>query len=320
MKEARLKIVKHWLKVFFGTLLVVFIVRCFFIEPYTISSTEMETSLYAGDRIMVNKTAYGIRMPMTPLTIPFTFDQIFGRKSYSTALEFPYKRLFAKRVSSNDVVLFNNPHEKDKPIDKRGLFVSRCVGLPGDSIQVNGLNFSIKGKEYVSSPNLLLKYTFPADSVLSLEKILTKLSIPKRLETIDSTTIYLALNRFEAYMLDTEWEGGLNVVEGDLMSYQIFIPYAGMKVQLTAENYPLYASIIADELGQSVESVDFEKIKTYQFQYDYYWLLSDNVADALDSRYVGFISERDIVGKASFVWWSSGIDGVRLSRIFKGVY
>ena len=123
-------------KVILIALLIVFLVRCFLIEPYTVSSSGMAASLLNGDRVLVDKTAYGIRMPVTLLTIPFTFDRFLGMKSYSDAVQLPYKRAFEGRPGAGDIVLYNNPVETDLPLDKRMLVLNRCAALPGDSVTI----------------------------------------------------------------------------------------------------------------------------------------------------------------------------------------
>ena len=102
----------------------------------------------------------------------------------------------------------------------------------------------------------------------------------------------------------------------DKVSYDLLIPSAGMTIALSEFNIPLYRQIIHDEVGANVK---VEDLKSYTFQYNYYWVLSDNVEDAIDSRTLGFISEKDIIGKACLIWYSSGGDGVRWNRLFSSV-
>ena len=118
-------------------LLIVLLVRCFLFESYTVSSSHATQSLVNGDRILVDKTAYGIRMPITILAIPFTFDNLLGMQSYTDAVQLPYKRLFESGVEKEDIVLYNNPMETDKPLDKRSLILNRCVAVAGDSVAID---------------------------------------------------------------------------------------------------------------------------------------------------------------------------------------
>ena len=110
----------------------------------------------------------------------------------------------------------------------------------------------------------------------------------------------------------------------------IYIPKAGMTVELTPNNYYLYKRIIEVYEGNTFrkEGNDFyingEKQNEYSFQQNYYWMMGDNRHNSLDSRYWGFVPEDHIVGKPVFIWMSydkyaSGLDMIRTDRIFTTV-
>lgn len=139
MSSSKKNICVYLGKVILITLLIVLIIRCFFVESFTVSSSQIETTLQVGDEVLIDKTAYGIRMPITVLSIPFTFDQLWGKRSYFSAIQLPYARLFTGQISRNDIVLFNNPLEEDKPLDKRSLLLNRCCAVPGDTVLIHSL-------------------------------------------------------------------------------------------------------------------------------------------------------------------------------------
>lgn len=47
-----------------------------------------------------------------------------------------------------------------------------------------------------------------------------------------------------------------------------------------------------------------KEMDQFLFSEDYYWMLSDNVNDAVDSRKLGFVPASDITGNALFIWYS----------------
>lgn len=111
-------------------------------------------SLYQGERILVNKWSYGLRLP---------FCSLFG-----------YHRLASSRAEKGDILLFNNPHPQqvEKGIEWRELFISRCIGTPGDTLMLDA-DLNCVGGE-VLSPDAKSLYAYP---VSSEDLMLTVLSV-----------------------------------------------------------------------------------------------------------------------------------------------
>lgn len=294
-------------------MLIVLCVRTFFTEPYTVSSVQMESYLSEGDRILIDKTAYGIRLPITILSIPFTFDNIFGLRAYSTAIEAPYKRIFEKRISRNDVVLFNNPVELEKPLDKRSLLLSRCIALPGDSVIVQGGIFLINGKQYTVSPDAIGEYIIKPEDVENIISIIEDQDITPRSIKQQSDTFSMQLSKLEAFIINQYLPDSLFVMNkvDTTQNYKFLIPSKGNIINIDARNLIIYKQIILQEQGERVKLTD-EKLfindkeqKEYTFEDDYYWMLSDNTLSSIDSRLVGFIPFRSIIGRAHLIWYRS---------------
>ncbi|HEV7350705.1 signal peptidase I [Telluribacter sp.] len=119
------------------------LIRFLTFEAFAIPTPSMENSLMVGDYLFVSKLHYGIRTPKTPLQVPLTHQKIWGTDipSYHTAIQLPTFRLpgFSK-VKNGDVVVFNfpppKPGEPDYPIDLRTNVIKRCVGIPGDKVEI----------------------------------------------------------------------------------------------------------------------------------------------------------------------------------------
>ena len=98
-------VIVEYSKSFFPVLLIVFLLRGFIVEPFRIPSGSMLPSLYIGDFILVNKFAYGIKLP------------VLNKKIIE--IDTPER---------GDVVVFRYP--RDPSLD----YIKRVIGLPGDHI------------------------------------------------------------------------------------------------------------------------------------------------------------------------------------------
>ncbi|MBC6997928.1 signal peptidase I [Cytophaga sp. FL35] len=137
------------------------LVHTYFIQPYVIPTPSLERTLRVGDLLFVSKFHYGARTPMTTVAAPMVHDTlpIVRTKSYLKKPQLPYFRLpgFTK-VDRNDIVVFSWPADtvrqffkKEagviKPIDKKSNYVKRCVGIPGDSLEIIDGYVYIDGKQ-----------------------------------------------------------------------------------------------------------------------------------------------------------------------------
>ena len=160
-----------WLDAILFAVIVVTFINVFFFQAFKIPSSSMESSLLTGDYLFVSKTAYGPKMPQTPLSVPFVHNTMpgsSGKESYSTALQYGYKRIKGLgHVQRDDYVVFSFPHGdtvlakapaedyythvrmssreyaiktygplKVRPVDKKDHYVKRCVAVAGDTLSV----------------------------------------------------------------------------------------------------------------------------------------------------------------------------------------
>lgn len=137
------------------------LVHTYFIQPYVIPTGSLERTLRVGDFLFVSKFHYGARAPMTTVAAPMVHDTlpVVGVPSYIKKPQLPYFRLpgFTK-IDRNDIVVFSWPADTvrrffkketgvKKPIDKKSNYVKRCVGIPGDSLEVRDGYIFINGKQ-----------------------------------------------------------------------------------------------------------------------------------------------------------------------------
>jgi signal peptidase I len=102
---------------FFPVALVVLLLRSFVFEPFRIPSDSMMPTLLDGDFIIVNKYAYGLRLP------------VLNRKIIAVG-----------EPQRGDVVVFR------WPVDPSTNFIKRLVGLPGDHVEVHDNLIVVNGQ------------------------------------------------------------------------------------------------------------------------------------------------------------------------------
>jgi signal peptidase I len=130
---------REWSEAIFFAVIAATIIRTFGLEAFKIPTPSMERTLMTGDFLFVSKFHYGPKTPITPLSIPFTHQSIpvLEIQSYLDWIQLPsFKLPGIKDVERRDIIVFNYPYEPYRPVDKKTNYVKRCVGIPGDSLQV----------------------------------------------------------------------------------------------------------------------------------------------------------------------------------------
>ena len=140
----------EWVGSILFAVVIATLVHTYFIQPYIIPTGSLEKTLLTGDFLFVSKYHYGARVPQTVVSFPMVHDTIIGTgvRSYLKKPQLPYLR-FPKlqEIKRNEIVVFSWPADTvrqffvkeagvDKPIDKKSNYVKRCVGLPGDTLQI----------------------------------------------------------------------------------------------------------------------------------------------------------------------------------------
>lgn len=112
-KNKTIKVTFEWIEALLFAVVVVVPLKLYFFGMYVIPSSSMEQTLLVGDYLMVDRLAYGPKMPNTPLAFPFVQHTLPFTKdtpSFSEWPTFDYKRLKGySAVKKLDVVVFNFP-------------------------------------------------------------------------------------------------------------------------------------------------------------------------------------------------------------------
>ena len=378
----------EWIDAIIFAVIAASFIRMFFIEAYTIPTSSMEKSLLVGDFLFVSKTAYGPKTPNTPISFPFVHNTlpVTGGKSYLEWIKLPYKRLKGfTHIKNDDVVVFhfpegdtvalNQPTQSyyqmlmlygrervwgdkrtfgdiiSRPVDKCENYIKRCVGIPGDVINMERGQLYVNGKPQKEIPGMQMKYNIITNGTAINPKQLERLGISKddqRDYTSRQYILPLTVENVEKIKQFSNVVSVNSMIEEPAVwdqlifpsdeRYQwnldnwgpITIPKKGVTIELTVDNLPLYQRLIDSYENNDLEVkgdqiyINGELATSYTFKMDYYWMMGDNRHNSADSRYWGFVPEDHVVGKAKFIWLSLDKDKkfpgkIRFGRLFSNI-
>ena len=257
-----------------------------------------------------------------------------------------------------------------RPVDKRENYIKRCVGIPGDFLEIKESILYVNDSLAFVSENQNLMYQawnelgFKAQDLEAVGLEMERRDyFRNQPEQVASTALGTVKTYYTMHLTKTELKKLQKIypqatfdvvimpqysdIEGALPSYReltdnLFkfpkdpyvnntvsdftrfqIPKKGQTIDISKENIAWFRRIITAYEGHKLEEkddgiyIDGQKVKTYTFAMNYYWMMGDNRYNSADSRMWGFVPEDHIVGKASLVWFSkSAYKGVRWERLF----
>lgn len=240
-------------------------------------------TLLPGDYVLVNKLEYGARL----------FDPI--RSSRGERVEITRLQGFS-RIKSGDVIVFHSPKIRSSDQYKMDMYrylVKRCIGIPGDTVSIEGGEYMINGRPLCENGSSFRENSISSDW------------------SVVSSDVYRTYPYSPFYDWNIEDFGPL------------YIPKKGDVVILSAKTLPLYQSMIEWETGGASEDWKIDSDTqiaplAYTFTSDYCFVGGDNVLNSKDSRYWGLVPVDFVVGKAVLIWNSVSTDThkVRWERVF----
>lgn len=360
--------VGEWVSSIVFAIVAATLVHTYFMQPYTIPTSSLEKSLLVGDFLFVSKFHYGARTPMTVIAAPMVHDSLplMKAKSYLKVPHLPYFRLPGfENIKRNEIVVFNWPVDTvrffrdkskihiDKPIDKKSNYVKRCVGIPGDSLEIKEGYIYINGErtvlpdrakpQYIHkvitngqqfSPSALKRYEITEGSPFNGEYYFLNLTDEnanklKNNPIVKSIAKQLTLGgNFDASIFPHNSQYAWSIDNYG----PIYIPEAGKTVELNAKTLPFYKRIIEVYENNNLTTsgneifINGKLATTYTFKQDYYWMMGDNRHNSEDARYWGYVPFDHVVGKPVFIWFSWDTNGegiaqkIRWERVFTTVH
>lgn len=258
---------------------------------FKVPSGSMQPSILPGECIYVNKWKIGARI--------FNIFEAINGKPVSI-----HRLPGMRQVMRSDVVVFNYPyHLYDVRYDSirlnmRTYFVKRCIGIPGDNVEIRNGKYLVNGKDINMGIDDSLK---------------DETSYPRQ---IQEKRVERNVFRIDTARHWTQKEFG-----------PLHIPQKGEKLNLSVGNVQTYRNIIEWEQHKQIRCAGASVllgdsiINNYSFLQDYYFMAGDNVNQSEDSRYWGLVPADFIVGVASFIWKSRDPDNgkMRRERLFKAI-
>lgn len=297
----------EWVSSILFAIVAATIVHTYFMQPFTIPSSSLEKTLLVGDYLFVSKFHYGARTPMTTVALPMVHDSIpvIKTKSYLSTPQLPYFRLPGfQQVKRNDIVVFNWPVDTlidirpghmrgsvQKPIDKKSNYVKRCVGLPGDSLEVRNGYVYINGKQNELPDRARLQFVYEVVSqrplvLVDRNGMVSNVAAPaiyerfkisdigfSRMDNETKSIYHIAhmtedvanqLKNFPDIISVTKLKNEPGIYDNGVFPYSenypwntdffgpLYIPKAGTTVQITSESIPFYKRIIEVYEGSEI--------------------------------------------------------------------
>jgi len=358
---------REWWDAILFAVVAATLIRWLIMEAYTIPTPSMENSLLVGDFLFVSKFHYGTRTPKTPLQIPLTHQKIWFTEipSYLEWIQLPQYRLPGfSDVKHGDVVVFNVPgmyennwglpqsQWKKYPVDLKTNYIKRCMGLPGDVLEIKDRQVYVNGEAAANAPNMQFSYSISSKDEIN-ERNLDKLGLG--VEDYSAQRVSATEVRYHMYLTEKAAEQikalpyitsiQINSKPADFYDPSIFgaskyrkgngdnlppltIPKEGMTITINDSTLATYGSTIVEydhnkdaKIVEGKLMIDGKEVTSYTFNQNYYFMMGDNRHNSHDGRYWGFVPEDHIVGKGFFIWLSvdpnqSFIHKIRWNRFF----
>ncbi|MDR2145305.1 MAG: signal peptidase I [Tannerella sp.] len=255
-------------------ILAIIPVKIFLADSYRIKSDKMCDTLKSGDCVLVNKV-----------------------KSKSNP-------------GLNRLVLYKSPLRRDAV--NPPLFLGRCLGMPGQTIQMGEDGFRVNGRLIENAPMMQQTFRIRKDIKEHLFNTMDLLRIPIRDAREDSLylTLRLSLREKETLSSNLSQVVNLEVINEGNISYEIVIPRKNLAIDVSPVMLTVCSEAIMNEAGNTAVIKDNklyingEEKTFFFFRQNYYWLVSENEKDGIDSRHLGLIPESHIMGNVWFCWFS----------------
>ncbi len=223
-----------------------------------------------------------------------------------------------------DILVFHDPMQDDRPMRQRQLLVKRIAAIPGDELRIKDGKVFINGMP--TTPTGTARWSVRLKNEADVPELMALLGLPADHVLPGQTTFDLPLNEPLVQLLKARPEVlGLEPQRSTLRTKGFLFPY-GPNYRWSNDNYgpllipgrkdtvdlnvftlPVYDRVISRYEGNQIHVADGELTinsalaDQYVIKQDYYFVLGDSRDHSSDSRYWGFVPADHVVGRAGFV-------------------
>jgi signal peptidase I len=242
-----------------------------------------------------------------------------------------------------------------RPLDKKEMYIKRCIGLPWETLEVRNGQVFIDGNAIENKAGMMWNHLISVSSPSAISKLqrdFGKLNSEIQMVNQEGNLLLVPLTSEEANKIrgmasdfpsvvqyqDTTSENSLSIYPNSadypFNSWSsdrfgpLTIPAEGMTIEMSHDAFVRYGRVIGAYEGNSIAEkggkifINGAEASAYTFKQNYYFMMGDNRHHSADSRFWGFVPEDHVVGKAVFTWFSKenmdyhGSSNIRWERIF----
>ncbi|UNU74157.1 signal peptidase I [Moraxella nasovis] len=247
LKQTKRTTLVRWSYEYLPILAFLVVVRSFIVEPFNIPSSSMVPTLYTGDFIAVNKSAYGVRLPLIHTKVLNTGEPERG-----------------------DVVVFRYPEVPSR------YYIKRMIGLPGDIIAFDNGVLSVNGEKVTT-----------VSAMYDMQDRFVDTMMPTQIGT-------QVLSDEERANFGRQEESYARYYQETQGNHQHLVRYVG---DLNASQAGDFLNQVSPEVATSGGTKWHVTVPDGQ-----YFVMGDNRDRSEDSRFWGFVPEKNLAGKATYIW------------------
>lgn len=213
-------------------------------------------------------------------------------------------------INNNEIIVYKHKHFEIKT------YIKRCIAQSGETVEIkNGTAVYVNNKKITDVATV--QYIRQGEATSDIMNF-KPLYIPKRGEKLDLETTNIRSLFFYKNLIEQEnLRSQVRIIVKNSNGDQI--PHISSDTRFQYDWYSFNTIMLqllsTQENIQPIIVLDGQPLNSYTVKNDLFFVMGDNRDNSLDSRYVGFISRKNVISKHAFIYYSSFNWTPRLNRI-----